>query len=377
LKMKTRVGILGLPNVGKSTLFNAIARQSIAQAANFPFCTIDPNTAPIAVPDLYLAKLGTLAGSRRSVPATMDWIDVAGLAKGASRGEGLGNRFLATLRECDAICHVVRMFEDTNVIHVDGIVDPLGDAETIQLELLLADCAHVERRLEKTTCRGDERAALEQVLEGLHLGTPARAVGLTVEAAFSIKSMGLLTLKPVLYAFNVDEVDFTMGRVEALEAAKQVLDKLQYCDPAKDLFTVVSAQIESDLSEMTNEDKHEYLAALRIENEQELETLLCYNLLPNLVKRLLNLSLVYTGPGVPPERSQTTRAHLVASQTADGLAGRIHGEVQKGFMRAEVTPANELLDYSSYTEAKEAGRVRTEGRDYELNSDDVVLIKWK
>jgi GTP-binding protein YchF len=375
--MKTRVGILGLPNVGKSTLFNAIARQSIAQAANFPFCTIDPNTAPIAVPDLYLEPLGILASSRRTVPATMDWIDVAGLAKGASRGEGLGNRFLATLRECHAICHVVRMFDDPNVIHVDGKVDPLGDAEAINLELVLADLAHVERRLDKTTCSGDERAALEQVMEGLQLGTPARAVGLTAEAVFSIKSMGLLTLKPVLYAFNVDEVDFTLGRVEALEAAKEVLGELQYCDPSKDLFTVVSAQIESDLSEMTNDDKHEYLGALGIDDEEELETLLCYNMLPNLVKRLLNLSLVYTGPGVPPERSQTTRAHLVASQTADGLAGRIHGEVQKGFMRAEVTPANELLDYASYTEAKEAGRVRTEGRDYELNSADVVLIKWK
>lgn len=375
--MKVRIGILGLPNVGKSTLFNALAQKSIAHAANFPFCTIDPNVAPIVVPDAYLEDLGKLAGSRRTVPATMDWIDVAGLAKGAHRGEGLGNRFLATLRECDAVCHVVRMFEDENVVHVDGKVDPLGDAEAINLELLFADLAHVERRLEKTTCTGDERAALEAVLKGLNDGTPARAVGLSEEAAFSIKSMGLLTLKPVLYAFNVDEVDFTLGRTDVLEASKEILRGLQYCDPAKDLYTIVSAQIEADLSEMEYDDKHEYLSELGIENEADLEELLCYNMLPNLVKRLLGLSLAYTGPGVPPERSKTTRAHLFTSNTADGLAGRIHGDVQKGFIRAEVTPAKALLDQTSYIEAKEAGSVRTEGRDYELHSDDVVLIKWR
>jgi len=222
MSMKIRVGICGLANVGKSTLYNALVQKSLAQAGNFPFCTIEPNRSPIAVPDEYLHDLGTLANSKRTVPAAMEWVDVAGLIKNAHRGEGLGNRFLATLRECDAICHLIRTFEDKDIVHVDGKVNPVDDAEVVNLELLLADLAHVERRLEKTTCRREERAALEAVGAGLRKGIPARAIGLSEDEVFSIKSMGLLTLKPVLYAFNVDEVDFTLGRSEALASAEKI-----------------------------------------------------------------------------------------------------------------------------------------------------------
>ena len=228
---KIRVGIVGLPNVGKSTLFNALAQQSLAQAANFPFCTIEPNVAPIAVPSDHLHDLSAFAGTTRTVPATIEWVDIAGLAKGASRGEGLGNKFLGTARECDALCHVVRAFADPGIVHVDGKMDPAADAEAINLELLLADAAHVERRLEKTTCRGEEREALEVVLEGLQRGVPARAAGLTDAQLRNagVRSMGLLTLKPVLYTFNVDEEDFAPTLPARDEASARTARREEAC----------------------------------------------------------------------------------------------------------------------------------------------------
>lgn len=380
LSMKVRVGILGLPNVGKSTLFNALAQKSIAQAANFPFCTIEPNLAPIAVPDEYLHKLGKFANSCKTVPATMEWVDVAGLAKGAHRGEGLGNRFLASLRECNAICHLVRSFDDKDIIHVDGTVDPTADAEIVNLELLLADEAHAERRLNKTTCKGEEREALEKVVAGLKECIPARAIGLSASEAFSIKSMGLLTLKPVLYAFNVDEVDFTLGKDDAMAMAESIFKSIEYCDPNMDMFTLVSAKIEAELSARERHEQMEYLESLGVELEpgQDFDDLLSFRVLPSMVQKLLGLSLVYTGPGVPPERSKTTKAYLFSqgSMTAQDLAGRLHGDILKGFIRAEVAPACNLLEYDSYAKAKDSGCIRTEGRDYALNSGDVVLIKY-
>eukprot|EP00978_Attheya_sp_CCMP212_P021280 scaffold61962_cov50-Attheya_sp.AAC.3 len=380
--MKTRVGIVGLPNVGKSTLFNALAQKSIAQSANFPFCTIEPNVAPIAVPDQCLAPLSKVAGSRRSVPAKMDWVDVAGLVKGASRGEGLGNRFLATVRECDAICHLVRYYQDPDIIHVDGRVDPAADAEVVNLELLLADLCHVERRLEKTTCQGEERVTLETVADGLKKGIPARTLSLSDDAIFSIKSMGLLTLKPVLYAFNMDEVDFIFGRDEAVAEVTKIMESIQYCDPNEDMFVLVSAKFEAEVSSKTHDEQLDYLASLgmELESDQKIDDLLSYNVLPSLIIQLLNLSLVYTGPGVPPERSRTTKAYIFPIQskmTALDLAGRLHGEIQRGFIRAEVAPAATLMGYPSYNSAKESGCIRTEGRDYVLKPEDVVLIKWK
>ncbi|CAJ1953478.1 unnamed protein product [Cylindrotheca closterium] len=377
--MKLKIGTLGLPNVGKSTLFNAMAQQSIAQAANFPFCTIDPNVTPIAMPDLYLEELGKLGKSIKTVPATIEWVDVAGLAKGAHRGEGLGNRFLGTLRECRALCHLTRAFEDESVVHVDGKVDPVGDIEAIALELLLADQAHVERRLE----RGDkvpeeERTVLEQVASGLALGKPARSLQLTKEEQLHIRGMGLLTLKPVIHAFNVDECDYLLDREATLERIQsEIVSKLEFFDPTTDVWTIVSAKVESEMVSKSPEELAVYLESLGVEEDFD-RKLLSYHQLPQLVAHVLGLKLIYTGPGVPPERSQTTKAHLLSGPlTAEGLAGRIHGEIESGFIKAEVISAANLLEHGTYNAAKDTGSIRMEGREYQLENNDVVCIKWK
>lgn len=378
MTMKVRIGILGLPNVGKSSLFNALAQQSIAQAANFPFCTIDPNIAQVSIPDPYLESLGLFAKSARTVPATIEWVDVAGLAKGAHRGDGLGNRFLGTLRDCQAICHVVRAFEDPNVVHVDGKVDQVKDIEAINLELLFADMAHVERRLGKTNVPPDERRALERIAKGLERGIPARAVELSIDEKFLIKSMGLLTLKPMMYAFNVDEVDYVLGRDEMSEKIQHTLETLDDYESANEcLWTLVSAKLESELALLSVERQVDYLASLGVSTSKSLQQYFSYNSLPTMAQQLLGLSLVYTGPGVPPERSKTTRAHLFSRLTAQELAGRLHGDIEKGFLRAEVTSASKLLGVANYAAAKEDGCIRTEGREYQIQESEVVLIRWK
>ena len=308
-------------------------------------------------------------------------VDVAGLVKGASRGEGLGNKFLATIRECDIIVHVVRTYIDEDVVHVDGKVNPVSDAEVVNLELLLADLAHVERRLDKSTCTGEERDVLEKIEKALEDGMPARSIGLTSDEKFTVKSMGLLTLKPVIYAFNIDEIDFSLNREETIQLAETYMSKIQYCDLEKDTFMVVSAKLEADLSSLGGEDRIEYMENIGLEciDSDDTEQLLSYHALPLLVKYVLDLSLVYTGPGVPLEKSQTTKTHIVSSSSmsAISLAEKLHGDIQKGYLNAEVIKAEDLIQYDNYNGAKDDGCIRMEGKDYILQDNDVVLIKWK
>ena len=380
ISMKIKVALVGLPNVGKSTLFNAISRKSIADAKNFPFCTIEPNITPIPIPDENLQRLADLARSKKALPANIFLVDVAGLVRGASRGEGLGNQFLATVRECNLIIHVVRCYEDEDVIHVDGKVDPIGDAEVVNLELLLADLAHVQKRLEKSSCTGEEKETLWKIEKGLENGQPARSLGLSPDEEFSIKSMGLLTLKPVIYAFNVDEIDYLFDIEANIELVQSYLKQLQYCDLDRDSYAVVSAKFESEFSMRSKEERHDYLHSIGIDNTDcEINEKLSYNKLPLLVKDVLDLALVYTGPGVPLERSQTTKTHILASDSMSilDLAGKLHGDIQKGFMNAEVIGASELIRHETYAAAKDSGRIRMEGKDYMLQSGDVALIKWK
>jgi hypothetical protein len=382
--MKVRVGILGLPNVGKSSLFNALAQQPIAHVENFPFCTIEPNgPAPIPVPDPYLEKLAEQANSTRAVPATIDWVDVAGLVKGAHRGEGLGNKFLGNLRECDVLCHVVRIFDDQSVARAEGASSdaPHNDINSIHSDLIFADIAHVERRLERTNVCPEERNALEKVLDGMaNEELPARSVGLSPEEEKAIRSMGLLSLKPVLYAFNLDEADYVLDRTHIMESIiPEIMAKIEYNVDQTNPWTVVSAKLEGDLSKLNQTEQRDFLQSLGVQDTDSIMKSLSRNILPVMVTELLDMNTVYTGPGVPVERSKTTRAHLFTrgTLTAEGLARRIHGDIEKGFIRAEVVSAPALLHHASFMGAKEAGKVRTEGRDYALQGGDVVCIKWK
>ena len=380
LHMKVKVGLVGLPNVGKSTLFNSITQKSIASAENFPFCTITPNVSPIPLPDKNLHDIADIAKSKKVAPARIELIDVAGLVKGASRGEGLGNQFLATVRECHCIIHVLRSYINDDIVHVHGEVDPLLDAEVVSLELLLADLDHVKRRLDRITPQKnmEEKKVLEKILHNLEKSIPARCINLSEKEQFLIKSMGLLTLKPVIYAFNVDDVDFTLNREEALSNAESIMKQIQYQDIAKDKFALVSAKFEEEFTSMNKDEQIEYLNALGIDDKTEdISSSLSFSMLPTLAREILDLSICYTGPGVPPNKSQTTKSYLFSHMTAYDLAGRLHGDILRGFIRAEVINTNDFLKFESYNAAKESGFVRVEGKDYVIQSEDIVLIKWR
>ncbi len=359
-----RAGIVGLPNVGKSTLFNALVANAKADAANFPFCTIEPNVGVVAVPDQRLQVLAKISESDKIVPTRIEFVDIAGLVKGASKGEGLGNQFLANIREVDAIVHVVRCFDDDDIIHVSGSVDPARDIEVINLELALADLGQVERRIERTRkqARSNKDAKMElDVLEtlsaGLNEGKLVRQISLTEEEAESVKQLGLLTSKPVIYAANVSEDDLATGN----DWVEQVR-KIAATEDAQ--VVVVSAQVESELIELPEEEREDFLQSLGVE-EGGLKSLI------GATYELLGLrTFLTTGP-------QETRAWTIAAgMKAPQAAGVIHTDFERGFIRAETIAYRDLVASGAMTAAKEKGLVRSEGKDYVVQEGDVMLFRF-
>lgn len=363
--MGFQCGIVGLPNVGKSTLFNALTRTAAAQAANFPFCTIEPNVGEVAVPEPRLAKLAELAGSAEIIPARMNFVDIAGLVKGASQGEGLGNQFLANIREVDAIAYVLRCFEDDDITHVAGQVDPLADLETVETELMLADLESLEKRkagVVKRANSGDKDAKaqvalIDVALERLNTGEPARTASVDPDDAKAWAMLQLLTAKPVLYIANVDEASASTGNAYS----QTVVD---YAAKDNAPCVVISAKIEAELSQLDDEDRTEYL--------QELD--LAEAGLDRLIRAgydLLDLQTYFTAG---PKEARAWTIHK--GWTAPKAAGVIHGDFEKGFIRAETIAFDDYVATGGETGAKEAGKMRQEGKQYVVQDGDVMLFKF-
>ena len=362
-----KLGIVGLPNVGKSTLFNALTKAG-AESANYPFCTIDPNVGIVAVPDERIRLLGEMYHSKKVTPAVIEFVDIAGLVKGASKGEGLGNQFLANIREVDAIVHVVRCFEDGNVIHVDGSVDPLRDIETINLELIFADLEVIERRIAKTvrTAKNDKKAAKEldllkrikAFLEEERLAKDFECSNDEEEALF--KTYTLLTAKPVIFAANVDEDDLADdGASNPGVAAVREYAAENGCE-----VFVICAQIEQEIAELDDDEKDMFLEDLGL-SEAGLDKLI------KASYRLLGL-MSYLTAGEPEVRAWTIKKGTKAPQAA----GKIHTDFERGFIKAEVISYDELIENGSMTAAKEKGLVRQEGKEYVMQDGDVVLFRF-
>ncbi len=360
-----KLGVVGLPNVGKSTLFNAIT-QAGAEIANYPFCTIEPNVGVVAVPDERLDKLAALYDSKKITPTYLKFVDIAGLVKGASRGEGLGNKFLSHIREVDAIVHVVRCFVDSNVTHVSDSIDPVSDMTTINLELVLADIETVNARLSKAINMqktGDkkyktEAELLKRILAWLESENPVRTMEFDEDEQAMVDEMFLLTSKPVIYAANIAEDD--LGKTEN-ELVKKVID---YAAKEKAETLVICAKVEEELSRLPADEKAMFLESYGIE-ESGLNRLVkkCYKLL-HLVS--------YLTAG-----EKETRAWTVTEGTkAPQAAGKIHSDFEKGFIRAEIVPYDVMLDMGGYNQAKERGKVRSEGKDYVIKDGDVVLFRF-
>lgn len=361
--MGFRMGIVGLPNVGKSTLFNALTRTAAAQAANFPFCTIEPNVGEVAVPDDRLDKLAAIAGSRQIIPARMTFVDIAGLVRGASRGEGLGNQFLANIRECDAIAHVLRCFEDGDVTHVEGRIDPIADAETIETELMLSDMESVERRLANLSrkLKGGDREALDQdrllraAMAALEAGRPARSVQVAEDDRRAWRLLQLLTAKPVLFVCNVEEASAASGNAQSARVAEMAARQGA-------ASVVISARIEEEISQLDAGEAAMFLAEMGL-HEAGLDRLI------RAGYRLLGLQTFFT---VGPKEA---RAWTIARGTlAPAAAGVIHGDFEKGFIRAETIAYADYIAGKGEAGAKEAGKFRVEGKTYEVQDGDVLHL---
>ena len=362
-----KLGIVGLPNVGKSTLFNSLTKAG-AESANYPFCTIDPNVGVVAVPDARLKMLGDLYHSKKVTPAVIEFVDIAGLVKGASKGEGLGNQFLSNIREVDAIVHVVRCFEDSNVVHVDGSVNPLRDIETINLELIFSDMAILERRIAKTSksafndkSLAKEVELLKSMKDFLEEGNLARSFPCEEEDDLAfLNSLNLLTWKPVIFAANVSEEDLP----DDGQSNAYVKEVRQFAQENDCQVFVICAQIEQEIAELEDDEKAMFLEDLGLK-ESGLEKLIkaSYSLLGLL-------SFLTSG-------EDETRAWTIKKGTkAPQAAGKIHSDFERGFIRAEVVNYQDLLDCKAYAAAREKGLVRLEGKDYVVQDGDVILFRF-
>ena len=359
-----KAGIVGLPNVGKSTLFNALVANAKAEAANFPFCTIEPNVGIASVPDERLQVLADISKSEQIVPTRIEFVDIAGLVKGASQNEGLGNKFLSHIREVDAIVHVVRCFDNDDIIHVSGSVDPARDIEIINLELGLADLDQIERKCDRT--RKQARASkdaqaevlvLEKLIVALNAGKPARQVNLDEEELAGIKDLGLLTNKPIIYAANVSEEELATGNKWVEEVRKIAAQENAQ-------VVIVSAQVEAELVELPAEDRADFLASLGVE-EGGLKSLI------RATYELLGLRTYFTA-GPKETRAWTINAGMFAPQAA----GVIHSDFERGFIRAETVAYKDLVATKSMVAAKEKGLVRSEGKEYVVQEGDVLLFRF-
>jgi GTP-binding protein YchF len=366
--MGFKCGIIGLPNVGKSTLFNALTQTAAAQAANYPFCTIDPNVGDVAVPDPRLEVVARLAKSNEIVPTRLTFVDIAGLVRGASKGEGLGNQFLANIREVDAIAHVVRCFVDEDVTHVTGTIDPIADIETVETELMLADLESLEKRiepLEKRARGGDKQAAeaketlalIERALALLREGNPARLIDRTQEEERAFRLLNLLSFKPVLYVCNVDEASAASGN--AFSRMVEARAKLEGAEAV-----VISAKIEAEIAVLPPHERDEYVAAIGLDEPG-------LNRLIRAGYRLLDLVTFFTAG--PKQASAWT---VTRGSRAPQAAGVIHTDFERGFIRAETIAYDDYAAYGGEVGAREAGKMRLEGKDYVVQDGDVMHFRF-
>ena len=363
--MGFKCGIVGLPNVGKSTLFNALTETATAEAANYPFCTIEPNTGIVAVPDKRLKKLSELANSQKVIPAQMQFVDIAGLVSGASKGEGLGNKFLSHIREVDAIIHVLRCFEDTEITHVENTIDPLRDSEIIETELMLADLDSLDKQIQnlsKKAKSNDPDAKKDLALmQNLHVllsdGKPIRSADFDKDKLKKIKTFNLLTSKPVLYVCNVSEEDAVLGN----KFSKIIFDKAiqENC-----VSVMISGAIESEIALLNDEEKNEFLADLNLKESG----------LNRLIRKGFDLLGLLTFFTIGPKEARAWT--LKKDSTAPEAAGAIHTDFQKGFIRAETISYDDYLNYKSEQAVKDSGRMRVEGSDYVVQDGDIFHFRF-